>query len=319
MTFSCVEHTNDKPTRRKVFLKEMDKIVPWQAIMEEIEPYYYHNTRGRKAIELEIMIRMYLLQNWFNLSDEGIEDAIYDSISMQEFMKIDLLEQRVPDATTVLHFRRILEANNLGEKIFNRINKIMEEKGKLLSGGTVVDASIIEAPCSTKNKDEKRDQQMHSTKKGNQFYFGMKTHIGVDARSGMVHTVIATAANVSDISQTKNLVREDDDVVYADAGYIGIEKREEIREDECFNKKEYRICKKPSQVKKMKSNKYLEMDKKEEYLKSKQRCKVEHSFQILKCIFGFRKVCYKGIAKNLNKLFILFASVNLVKYARAIR
>ena len=147
----------------------------------------------------------------------------------------------------------------------------------------------------------------------------MKTHIGIDASSGMVHSITATPANVNDIVETHKLIRKDDDVVYGDAGYIGIEKRKEIKEDECFSKKEYRICKKPSQVKRMKSNKYLEMDKSEEYLKSKQRCKVEHSFQILKCLFGFRKVCYRGIAKNLNKLFILFASVNLVKYARLIR
>ena len=320
ITFSSIEHNRVMArTKRQVFLEEMDRIIPWEEIVAEIKPYYYKGKRGRKPIEIEIMMRMYFLQNWYNLSDEGVEEAIYESISMKNFMRLDLFEQRVPDATTLLHFRRILEKNTLCEKIFEKINIIMEEKGKMLRGGTVVDATIIEAPTSTKNKDNKRDEQMHSTKKGGQWHFGMKAHIGIDAANGMVHSVTATAANVGDVVETHKLIRKDDDVVYGDAGYQGVEKRNEIKNDECLSKKEYRICKRPGKVRQMNNNPYLEIDRHEEYLKSKKRCHVEHCFQILKCIFKFRKVCYKGIAKNLNKLFILFTSVNLVKYARSVR
>lgn len=254
---------------------------------------------GRRPIKIEIMLRMYLLQNWYNLSDVGIEEAIYDSIAMKSFVKLDLFEERVPDATTLLHFRRLLEQNNLCEKIFNKFNMIMEEKGKILRGGTVVDATIIEAPTSTKNQEKKRDQDMHSTKKGGQWHFGMKVHIGVDASSGMVHSVTATSANVNDIVETHKLIRKDDDVVYGDAGYIGIEKRKEIKEDKCFSKKEYRICKKPSQVKRMKSNKYLEMDKNEEYLKSKQRCKERTLFSDIKMLIRMQgRFVTKGLEKT---------------------
>ena len=317
VTFSSLEY--NKPTKMRTFLEEMDRIVPWQTLIDEIKPFYYNNVRGRKPIELEIMLRMYLLQNWYNFSDVATEESIYNIVPMKDFMKLDFFRDSVPDATTLLHFRRLLEKNNLCEKMFNRINKIMEENGKLLHEGTVVDASIIEAPTSTKNKDGKRDEEMHSTKKGTQWHFGMKTHIGIDSESGMVHSVTATAANVNDICEAHKLIRTGDKVVYGDAGYLGIEKRKEIKNDECLNKKKYEICKRPGTVKQMNGNPDLTEEREQEYQKSKKRCRVEHSFQILKCLFRFRKVCYKGIAKNLNKLFILFASVNLVKYARSIR
>ena len=272
--------------------------------------------KGRPAKGIEKMLRMYLLQIWFSLSDEGLEDAIYDSLSMQKFMGISLMYDGVPDATTLLKFRRIIEKNKLGEKIFNTINGILEDKGKIMHGGTIVDATIINAPSSTKNELNERDGEMHSTKKGNQWYFGMKAHVGVDAGTGLVHTVTATSANVHDIDEAHNLVREDDDVVYGDAGYVGIEKRDEITSDEHLNGINWRIGKRPGNIKKMRRNLNKWCDAREEYLKAKTRCKVEHVFQIMKCIFGFRKVCYKGIEKNLNRLFMIFSQVNILKMAR---
>ena len=272
--------------------------------------------KGRPAKGIEKMLRMYLLQIWFSLSDEGLEDAIYDSLSMQKFMGISLMYDGVPDATTLLKFRRIIEKNKLGEKIFNTINGILEDKGKIMHGGTIVDATIINAPSSTKNELNERDGEMHSTKKGNQWYFGMKAHVGVDAGTGLVHTVTATSANVHDIDEAHNLVREDDDVVYGDAGYVGIEKRDEITSDEHLNRIDWRIGKRPGKIKKMRQDLNKWCDAREEYLKAKTRCKVEHVFQIMKCIFGFRKVCYKGIEKNLNRLFMIFSQVNILKMAR---
>lgn len=294
----------------------MNRTIPWETLCAVIEPYYFKNKKGRPAKGIEKMLRMYLLQIWFSLSDEGLEDAIYDSLSMQKFMGISLMYDGVPDATTLLKFRRIIEKNKLGEKIFNTINGILEDKGKIMHGGTIVDATIINAPSSTKNELNERDGEMHSTKKGNQWYFGMKAHVGVDAGIGLVHTVTATSANVHDIDEAHNLVREDDDVVYGDAGYVGIEKRDEITSDEHLNRIDWRIGKRPGKIKKMRRDLNKWCDAREEYLKAKTRCKVEHVFQIMKCIFGFRKVCYKGIEKNLNRLFMIFSQVNILKMAR---
>ena len=317
LTFADLEHESAKrKTKRDKFLEEMNRTIPWEALCAVIEPYYFKNKKGRPAKGIEKMLRMYLLQIWFSLSDEGLEDAIYDSLSMQKFMGISLMYDGVPDATTLLKFRRIIEKNKLGEKIFNTINGILEDKGKIMHGGTIVDATIINAPSSTKNELNERDGEMHSTKKGNQWYFGMKAHVGVDAGTGLVHTVTATSANVHDIDEAHNLVREDDDVVYGDAGYVGIEKRNEITSDEHLNGINWRIGKRPGNIKKMRRNLNKWCDAREEYLKAKTRCKVEHVFQIMKCIFGFRKVCYKGIEKNLNRLFMIFSQVNILKMAR---
>lgn len=226
---------------------------------------------------------------------------------MQKFMNISELDTEVPDATTLLKFRRIIENNKLGEKIFKAINGILEAKGKMMHGGTIIDATILNAPCSTKNEARRRDEAMHSTKKGNQWYFGMKAHIGVDAGSGLVHTVTATSANVHDIEEGHNLIREDDEVVYADAGYRGIDKRDEIEQEEHLKNVEWRIGKGPGKIKEMRQAIHRWCDVKEEYLKAKVRSTVEHAFHIMKCIFAFRKVCYKGIEKNLNRLFMIFS------------
>ena len=214
-----------------------------------IAAYYPSGKRGRPPIGIETMLRMYLMQNWFSLSDEGIEDAVYDSHAMRSFLRINFLEQQVPDATTLLHFRHLLEEHTLGKALFDDIRNRLDKAGLIMHGGSVVDATLISAPSSTKNQTGERDPEMHSTKKGNQWYFGMKVHIGVDAGTGCVHTVTATAANVHDVDEVPNLIREDDEVMYGDSGYLGVENRKEIAEDEHLSSIDYRIAKRPSSLK----------------------------------------------------------------------
>lgn len=261
---------------------------------------------------------MYLMQNWFNLSDEGIEDAIYDSYAMKKFLKIDFNEESVPDATTLLKFRHMLEQNLIGAKIFVDVKRRLDSVGLMMHGGTIVDATIVEAPSSTKNQDRERDPEMHQTKKGNQWHYGMKVHIGVDAGTGYVHTITATAANVHDIEEAPKLLREDDTVGYGDAGYLGIQNRPEIKNDPNLKNIDFRINKRPSSIKvteKIYSG--FNWDQYIESRKSSVRCKVEHAFLIIKREFGYVKVAYRGIAKNLNRFNILFASANLLMCLRA--
>lgn len=281
-----------------------------------IEPYYYQERpgkRGRKAKPVETMLRMYLLQVWFSLSDEGVEDAIYDSYAMRRFLGLDFAVEQVPDATTLLHFRHLLEEHRLGEKLFEAQNEIFDEQGWIMRGGSIVDASIIAAPSSTKNATGERDPQMRQARKGNQWYFGMKAHIGADAGTGYVHTVTATAANVHDLDEAVNLVRADDEVVYTDAGYQGAQKRPEIAGDEHLSKVEWRIAARKGVLKTM-----TEHDRGLESRKAGVRAKVEHPFLVVKRDFGFTKTRYRGIAKNLNHLHVLFASANWLMRARAV-
>lgn len=211
-------------------------MIPWDYWVSIIKPYYPSGKRGRPPKSIETMLRMYLMQNWFNLSDEGIEDAIYDSYAMRSFMHLDFLTEQVPDATTLLHFRHLIEENKIGKRIFDDVKSRLEKAGLIMHGGSIVDATIIASPSSTKNKEGKRDPEMHQTKKGNQWYHGMKVHSGVDAGSGYVHTITGTPANVHDIDETVKLVREDDHVVYGDSGYSGIGKRDEIKNDDHYQK-----------------------------------------------------------------------------------
>ena len=328
LTFTDIEYSNRrKVTKREEFLNGMDEIIPWQDWVNIIKPYYYNNKRGRKPIAIETMLRMYLMQIWFSLSDEGIEDSIYDSYAMRSFMHLDFTEQQVPDATTLLHFRHLLEKHKIGEKIFNDINDRLDAAGMIMHGGTIVDATLISAPSSTKNKDGKRDPEMHQTKKGNQWYFGMKVHSGVDAGTGYVHTITGTSASVHDIDQAKHLIRPDDDVVYGDSGYRGIEKRPEIQQDEHpflivkrffgYSKVSYRIALRPSQLKTSPTYTGINWDRKIEHDKSSVRCKVEHPFLIVKRFFGYSKVSYRGIEKNMNRFHMLFGSANLLMCNRA--
>ena len=317
ITLSDIEYQSRKRvSKREEFLNAMDEIIPWDRWVDIIAPYYPSGKRGRPTRGIITMLRMYLLQNWFNLSDEGIEDAIYDSYCMRTFMGLDFMTESVPDATTLLKFRHLLEEHDLGKAIFDDINVALDQAGLIMHGGSIVDATLIAAPSSTKNEKGERDPEMHSSKKGNQWYFGMKIHIGVDAGTGCVHTVTATSGNVSDISEASKLIRDDDDVVYGDSGYTGLDKRPEIQDDEHHSQIDYRIAVRPSSLKIQNDYQGFNWDKFIESRKASVRCKVEHAFLIVKRDFGYRKVVYKGIKKNLNRFHMLFASANLLMLVR---
>jgi IS5 family transposase len=316
-SFSDMEYSlRKRTTKREEFLDIMNEIIPWDEWVDIIKPHYPSGRRGRPPKGIEKMLRMYLLQCWFNLSDEGIEDAIYDSYAFRKFMGINFLEEQAPDATTLLHFRHMMEESKIGEQLFRAINYVIEQSGYMMRGGTIVDATIIDAPSSTKNAEKARDPEMHQTKKGNEWRFGMKCHAGVDAGSGLVHTIEVTAANVHDINAAAKLIREDDQVVYGDSGYLGIEKREEIQSNEHLAAIDYRINRRPGKLPKVSDN-AIDWERYIENRKSSTRCKAEHLFHIIKNLFGYSKVVYRGLAKNLNRLYILCASANLAVLARA--
>ena len=316
-TFSDIEYQSRKHVSKKEeFLNAMNEIVPWARWIALIEPYYPSGRRGRPTRGIETMLRMYLLQIWFNLSDAGVEDAIYDSYCMRQFMGLNFMTESVPDATTLLKFRHLLEEHGIGEVIFDDIKDALDKAGLIMHGGTIVDATLIAAPSSTKNQKGERDPEMHQTKKGNQWYFGMKVHIGVDAGTGCVHTITATAANVSDIEEATKLTREDDEVLYGDSGYLGLEKRIAESGDEHLKAMALRIAMRPSSLKTTKLFEGFNWDKFIEHQKSSVRCKVEHAFLIVKRDFGYRKVVYKGIKKNLNRFHMLFACANLLMLIR---
>lgn len=320
MTLGDIEYASRKKiTRREEFLQAMDAIIPWAVWIEKIRPHYPSGKRGRPVRGIETMLRMYLLQVWFSLSDVGVEDAIYDSYAMRTFMKLNFLSEQVPDATTLLKFRHLLEEHKIGEQIFEDLKQSLDKAGLLMHGGSIVDATIIHAPSSTKNAKGKRDEEMHQVKKGNQWYFGMKVHVGVDAGSGYVHTIIGTAANEHDSQKISELIRRDDEVVYGDSGYLGAAEQEKIKSDEDFSKIEFRINKRPSGLKIKDCYRGENWDKKIERSKSSVRCKVEHAFLIVKRYFGYCKVVYKGIEKNMNRFNFLFACANLVMCMRANR
>lgn len=317
-TFTDFEYASRKrTTRREEFLKVMESIIPWKDWVALIEPYYPTGKRGRPPRGIEIMLRMYFLQIWFSLSDEMVEDSIYDSYAMRTFLGVDFGDAQAPDATTLLKFRHLLEKHELTKKLFDDLSSRLESHGCMMRGGSIVDATIIQAPSSTKNATGERDPEMHSTKKGNQYYFGMKAHIGVDAGSGYVHTVTATAANAHDITEASKLIRPDDETVYGDSGYTGLEKRPEISEDAQKSSIDYRLNQRPGQLRQHTGNAGNEWDRSIERMKSSVRSKVEHPFHLVKRIFGYSKVVYRGLSKNLNRLYMLFASANLWMCARS--
>jgi IS5 family transposase len=251
-SFAEIEYAHRRRvTRREEFLTMMDQIIPWDEWTGIVEPYYHHNENGRKAVRLETILRMYLVQCWFNLSDEATEDACYDSWAVRQFMRLDFGVEQAPDATTLLHFRHLMEDQRLGEVLFDAQNRFFTEHGWIMRGGSVVDATIISAPSSTKNHDQARDPQMHQTRKGRQWYFGMKAHTGVDAGTGYVHSLRVTAANVSDVEMTASLIRGDDHVVYADAGYQGVAKRAEVAGDPHLSRVEFRVAQRKGTLKTM--------------------------------------------------------------------
>jgi IS5 family transposase len=295
----------------------MERVVPWERLRAVIEPLYPSAGRvGRQPIGVPRMLRMYCLQQWFGLSDEGLEDAIYDSQAMREFVGIDLAREAVPDATTLLKFRRLLEANRLTEAIFREINAHLAERGLLLREGTMVDATIIEAPSSTKNEAKARDAEMHQAKKGNAWHFGMKAHIGADADSGLVHSVQATAANESDVAHVHALLHGQETAVFADAGYTGADKRPEIvaaaASGEIREAIDWHVAKPRSAIAKMADGPAKDIRRALERLKARVRARVEHPFHVVKNRFRHRKTRYKGLAKNAAQLFSLFGLANLV-------
>jgi transposase, IS5 family len=318
LSFASLEFAQKKRvTRREKFLAEMEQVVPWSRLEALIEPKYPTLGRvGRQPIGLSRMLRMYFLQQWFGLADEALEDAIYDSQSMREFVGIDLAREGVPDATTLLKFRRLLEAHGLTAQLFEGINAHLAERGLLLREGTMVDATIIAAPPSTKNKDHARDPEMHQTKKGNEWHFGMKAHIGADAHSGLVHSLHTTAANDSDVAHTHEVLHGHESVAFLDAGYTGVNKREEVIQAQAEGKIrrdiEWSVARRRGTITKMAEGTVKTLTQALERVKAQIRARVEHPFHVVKNLFRYRQVRYKGLAKNQAQLYSLFGLANLV-------
>jgi len=296
-----------KTTRRAAFLAEMEAVVPWSDFCALISPFYPKAGNGRPPIGLERMLRIYLLQQWFNLSDPGAEEALYDSNSMRRFVGIDLGREPVPDETTICNFRHMLERHDLGRRLFEAVHEHLDERGIKVATGTIVDATIISAPSSTKNADHARDPDMHQTRKGNQWYFGMKAHIGVDSKTKVIHTVVATAANVADCTILPDLLHGEETRVWGDQAYRG--QGEAIREA-APNARDFtnRRCKHRGVVD--------EAEKAKNRTKSRVRAKVEHPFGIIKRVFGFACVRYRGLEKNAHRLFVTCALANLFMLRR---
>lgn len=308
LSFGDAEHTGKrKKTRREIFLAEMEQVVPWNALLKLIAPHYPKMGRpGRQPYPLATMLRIHFLQQWYALSDPGMEEALYEMPVMRRFSRLGGLDN-IPDETTILNFRRLLETHELAPQILERVNAHLARKGQSLKAGTIVDATIIAAPSSTKNKDGQRDPEMHQTKKGNQWHFGMKAHIGVDEESGLVHHVECTAANVADVTQVHKLLHGKEDTICGDSGYTGAEKRDELQDV----KAAFWIAEKPSKLRAMKNKRERKYAERWEHFKASVRAKVEHPFRVVKRQFGYTKVRYRGLAKNTAQVLTLFALSNL--------
>lgn len=295
--------TKKRKTRRERFLDEMEAVVPWSTLVATLQPHYpSEGRRGRPPMPLELMLRVYCMQQWFGLSDEGTEDALYEMESMRQFAGLELNETPIPDATTLLKFRRRLEKHGLTSAMFEAINAHLAERGILLKGGTMVDATLIHASPSTKNKDKRRDPEMHQTKKGNQWFFGAKVHIGADASSGVVHTVGMTAANVADITVVGELIRAEDTAVFGDSAYQSKALKRAARGAGVF----WGVSLKGSAQRPLTAS-----HKRRNRKMSSVRAYVEHPFRVIKCQFGYRKVRYKGLVKNAAQVFMLLGLANL--------
>ena len=293
-----------KKTRKEKFLEEMEGIIPWRELVKVIEPYYPKpEGAGRRPIGVERMLRIHFLQHWFNLSDPGVEEALYDSRALRRFVGIDLGREPVPDETTVCKFRHLMEKHGLGEELFERVKAYLQENGVKVQQGTIVDATIIHAPSSTKNRKKERDPEMRQTRKGNQWYFGMKAHIGVDSRSKVIHSVVATAANVHDSQVLGQLLHGEETRVWGDSAYAG---QKEVIAQAAPQAKDW------TQKRGSRYRKLTDEERASNRYKSRVRSKVEHVFGILKRRFGFTKVRYRGLAKNAHHLATACALSNLV-------
>ncbi|WP_283445827.1 IS5 family transposase [Noviherbaspirillum suwonense] len=291
-----------KPTRRDAFLETMNRAVPWDALCAVVEPHYPKKGNGRPPIGLERMLRIHFLQHWFNLADLACEEALYDSASLRRFAGIDLGNEPVPDATTMLKFRRLLEQHKLAERLFTEVGRVLQGSGMTLKTGTIVDATIIAAPSSTKNADKQRDPEMHQTRKGQQWYFGMKLHIGVDSHSGLAHSAVVTPANIHDKHPLPELLHGQERRVYGDSAYTSQKAliRGKAPKAKDFTNERVRKAGQVDEVKRAKNRS-----------KSKIRARVEHVFAVVKRLWGFTKVRYRGLAKNASRAFTALALANI--------
>lgn len=293
-----------KQLKCEKFLNEMNVIIPWQSVLDEIKPFYEQNQVGRKRTDLKMLLKIYFLQQWYNLSDPGAEEAIYDRNSFQKFLEIDLLSSNVPDETTILNFRHLLEKHELPKKIFSQVSDLLTSNGLIMREGTSVDATIIAAPSSTKNEKKERDPEMKSTKKGANFYFGMKAHIGIESKTGFIHSLETTAANTHDKSVMEDLLHGEEKVILGDKGYYKEGDKKEMRKKGVY-------C---GVLDKAKRGKELSTKQKKRNKKlASARAKVEFPFKVLKDQWNYRKVRYKGLFKNTMQLFTLFSLINLYK------
>ena len=296
-----------KRTRRREFLDEMEKVVPWADLVALVSPFLPEGKRGRPPFSPETMLRIHFMQQWFTLSDPAMEEALHDMPVFREFAGLEGWDERLPDESTILRFRHVLEKHKLAAQILQTVNDLLSAKGMMLKGGSVVDATLIAAPSSTKNSSGERDPQMKQSRKGQQWYFGMKCHIGVDLESGLVHTVRGTSGAVNDVTEANSLVRPSDREVYADAGYRGADKRPDARADVSWN-----IAMRPGKRRTLDPTKPIEaLTEQLEKVKAGIRARVEHPFRVIKRQFGHIKVRYRGLAKNTAQLHTLFALANL--------
>jgi len=301
--------TARKRTKRERFLGQMQAVVPWKALIDLIEPYYPKtgSKGGRPPYPLETMLRIHLMQQWYDVSDPAMEDALIEVPTMRRFAGIDLISDRIPDETTILSFRHLLEKHDLGKQIFETVKAHLKANGMAMKQGTIIDATLIAAPSSTKNKKGERDPEMHQTKKGNQWYFGMKVHIGVDKDNGLIHSIETTSANVHDLTPAAELLHGQETVVYADSGYQGIEKREEMKGKAIG----FRVAMRPGKRRALPDTPEGRLDDLIETAKAHIRAKGEHPFRVIKRQFGFQKTRLRGMLKNGCKVNVLAALANL--------
>lgn len=311
VTFASLAYdSKKKKTRREKFLEEMDRVVPWSKLLPLITPYYPRVGNGRQPMSMERMLRIYCMQQWYKLSDPEMEDSLYDTESMRRFAGIDLETDVIPDETTILNFRHLLEERHLTEKIFEQTNRYLREKGLFIRQGTIVDATIITAPSSTKNQDKARDPEMKSTRKGNQYYFGMKAHVGTDTGKGLVHDIVVTDASVHDSQVMDKLVHGEEEVVYGDRAYSSEKKKQE------YEARGFKWCVN------LRGNRWHQLTEEEKAInhhRSQVRAKGEHAFLVVKHLWHYQKVKYKGLYKNAAQMFSLFALANLYLVRRELQ
>ena len=312
LTMSLIsDELGQASTKKKEFLGIMEKLIPWSQWVGIVQPHYYKGERGNKPYDLELMLRIYVLQHLYNLADDAARNEIIDSRAFSQFCGVDSSNQ-VPDGDTLGRFRNLLVKNGLQEKLFSQVVVLLMERGLILKKGTIVDSTIISAPSSTKNKDKQRDPDAHQVKKGNTWHFGYKAHVGVDKDSGIVHTIKVTAANQHDVSMTSELLTGEETVVYGDSGYLGAEKREDaVKKNKNGKRIRYKINRRPSQIAK-KSTRSQGQLKRREREKSSIRAKVEHVFAVVKGQLRYRKTRYRGRQKQTAKLNMMFAMANLI-------